>query len=118
MNDLMKLEEQGWKALSSEENVAKEFYGSILTDDAVMLFPAGMSIEGKENILRSIGSQPWKSFQLQAPRVISLSEGAAVIVYKVTAQREDSKQYVALISSTYALHEGKWKLVLHQQTPV
>jgi hypothetical protein len=118
MNDLMKLEEQGWKALSSEENVAKEFYSSVLTDSAVMVFPGGMLIEGKEKILKSIGSQPWKSFQFEASRVISLSENAAVIVYRVTAQREGSKQYAAIISSAYTLHEGKWKLVLHQQTPV
>lgn len=118
MQDLVKLEEQGWQALSSKGDAAKKFYGSLLTDDAIMVFPDGMLIEGREKILESMGAQPWKSFQMEEPHVISLAENAGVIVYRVTAQREGSNTYVALISSTYALREGKWKLVVHQQTPV
>ncbi|ARV62450.1 hypothetical protein BZZ01_30885 [Nostocales cyanobacterium HT-58-2] len=118
MQELVKLEEQGWQALSSKGDAAKKFYGSLLTEDAIMIFPSGMLVEGREKILESIGAQPWKSFQMKEPHWILLSEKAAVIVYRVTAQREGSNIYVALISSTYALREGKWKLVVHQQTPI
>ncbi|WP_397443288.1 MULTISPECIES: DUF4440 domain-containing protein [unclassified Phormidium] len=96
----------------------QKVYNSVLRDDAVMLFPGGMIIEGKEKILQSLAAQPWKSFQIEEPRVISLSERAEVLVYRVTARREGSEPYVALINSTYTLSGGVWELVLHQQTPV
>lgn len=57
MQDLVKLEEQGWQALSSKGDAAKKFYGSLLTDDAIMVFPDGMLIEGREKILESMGAQ-------------------------------------------------------------
>lgn len=118
MQDLIEIEEQGWQALSTDVEASKKFYSSVLRDDAVMLFSGGMIIEGKEKILQSLAAQPWKSFQIEEPRVISLSEGAEVLIYRVTAQREGSEPYVALINSTYELSGGMWKLVLHQQTPV
>ena len=117
MQDLIDLEEQGWQALSTDVEASKTFYSSVLRDDAVMLFPGGMIIEGREKILQSLAAQPWKSFQIEEPR-ISLSESAEVLVYRVTAQRENSEPYVALINSTYEISGGMWKLVLHQQTPV
>lgn len=118
MQDLIKLERQGWQALSSEGDAGKRFYNSILHDDAMMLFAGGMRIDGKQKILESLAAQPWKSFEVEEPKSLTLSENVKILVYKVTAQREGSEPYVALISSTYTFSEGKWKLVLHQQTPV
>jgi len=118
MQDLIELEEQGWRALSSEGEASKKFYRAVLHDDAIMLFPGGMFIDGKEKILESLAAQPWKSFQIEEKQVISLAENAGVLVYRVTAQREGRAPYVALISSTYVLSDETWKLVLHQQTPV
>jgi hypothetical protein len=97
---------------------SKKFYSSLLRDDAVMLFPGGMLIDGREKILKSLAAQPWKSFQIEEPRVILLSESAGVLIYRVSAQREDSDPYVAFINSTYVLSDGMWKLVFHQQTLV
>jgi hypothetical protein len=118
MQHLLELEEQGWQALSSDGESGKRFYSSVLRDDAVMLFPGGMLIEGKGNILESLAAVPWKSFLIEEPRVIPLSESAGVLVYRVTAQREVGAPYTALISSTYVRQGGTWKLVVHQQTPV
>ena len=109
--DLLQLEEQGWRALSLEGNAGKKFYSSLLADDAVMLFPGGMFIWGKEEILRSIGSQPWRTFQIEEAQVIPLSESSSSVAYKVTAQREGGDPYTALVSSTYSLQQGDWKLV-------
>jgi hypothetical protein len=118
MKELIELEERGWQALSSEGDASKRFYNSVLRHDAIMLFPGGLIVEGKQKILNSLGEQPWKSFQIESPQLISLSKDAGVVVYRVTAQREGSEPYFALVSSTYALTDGKWKLVIHQQTPV
>ncbi len=116
MRELIELEERGWRALSTEGDASKKFYESVLREDAVMLFPGGLRIEGRAQILASLGSQPWKSFRMENSRVIRLSADAAVVVYKVYAEREGSPPYVALISSTYA-RDQSWRLALHQQTP-
>jgi ketosteroid isomerase-like protein len=118
MHELARIEEQGWKALSSAGDAAREFYGSLLADDALMLFPGGLLIEGKEPILGSMGDRPWKSFRLEDLRVLPLSEEVGVVVYRVMAEREGRDTYEALISSTYARRGGEWTLVVHQQTPV
>ena len=118
MKDLIELEEGGWQALSSEVDAGRQFYSAVLRDDAIMLFPGGMILDGKQRILDSLSSQPWKSFQIEDPIVHLLSEDVGTLVYRVTAQREESNPYKALISSTYARTDGKWKLVVHQQTPV
>lgn len=116
MRELIELEEQGWRALATVGDAGKKFYASVLRQDAVMLFPGGMRIEGRERILESLGAQPWESFQLEDPKVVQLTEQAAVVVYKATARRKGSEPYTALISSTY-VRGATWQLVLHQQTP-
>ena len=116
MHDLIELEEQGWRALSTEGDAGKKFYASVLREDAVMLFPGGMRIAGRERIVQSLGVQPWKSFRIENPEVVTLSPNVATLVYTARAQREGSEPYVALISSTYVRDDG-WQLVIHQQTP-
>lgn len=118
MQHLLQLEEQGSQALSLSQGFARKFYNDVLRDDAVMVFPGGLILCGKENILADIGGQPWKGFCIQDAQVIALSETAGVVVYKVTAQREAGVPYVALISSTYIEVNETWKLVMHQQTLV
>lgn len=118
MQNLIELETQGWEALSKSREAAQEFYRSLLTDDAIMVFPGGILLRGKDEILESIGSQPWKSFQFEEIQTISLAENAGAVIYKVTARREGSATYIALISSLYVLRDGDWKLALHQQTTI
>ena len=116
MRELIDLEEQGWRALSTQGDAGRTFYATVLREDAVMLFPGGMRIEGRAKILESLGAQPWQSFQIQNPQFLQLSTNVAALLYKVTAQRADSPPYTALISSTY-VRDKSWQLVLHQQTP-
>jgi hypothetical protein len=66
MDELLELEQKGWKSLSSDGDAGRRFYASVLRHDAVMLFPGGMHIEGREKILESLVSstyvreQTWK----------------------------------------------------------
>lgn len=114
--DLIEFEHRGWDALSSNPEAAKEFYSSVLADDAQMLFPGQMRLVGKSEILEMMGGPPWQSFEISEAQVLGLSDTAAAVTYKVTAQREEAAPYRALICSTYALRAGVWKLVIHQQT--
>ena len=116
MQEIIELEERGWRALATGGDAGRIFYASVLREDAVMLFPGGLCIEGRERILESLGSQPWESYRIEDMRIIRLADGVATVVYKATAQRQGSPLYRALISSTY-VREGGWKLVHHQQTP-
>jgi hypothetical protein len=116
MHELIELEEQGWRALSTDGDAGKKFYASILREDAAMLFSGGMRIIGRERVLQSLNAQPWNSFRIENVQVVSLSTNATTLVYTVTAQRKGSEPYVALISSTYVRAET-WQLVVHQQTP-
>lgn len=114
--ELIELEECGWRALATEGDAARKFYAALLREDAVMFFPGGLRIGGRDRILESLGTQPWKSFQIEAPHVVSLTSDAAVLAYSVAAQREVGAPYRALVTSTYVRAEGAWRLVVHQQT--
>lgn len=116
MEALVELEERGWRALAADGAAARAFYASVLREDAVMLFPGGLRIEGRDRILESLGTRPWESFRIEDAKVIRLTSGAATVVYKAIAKRQDSPPYVALISSTYVFDQD-WKLAVHQQTP-
>jgi hypothetical protein len=116
MDEVLELEKAGWQALSTGGDAGKRFYERVLRDDAVMLFPGGMRIVGKDQILDSLGTQPWASFEIQDPDLIELSPHARALVYRVIARREGSPLYEALITSIYTSDGGLWKLILHQQT--
>ena len=117
VKELIELEERGWRALSSGGNAATEYYDALLAADAVMIFPGGMMVRGKNQILDTMGGQPWQWFELQDQQVVTLSADTYAVIYKAAAQRSGSEVYRALISSIYVLTEGQWELVLHQQSP-
>lgn len=117
MRELIELEQQGWKALSTEGDAGKQFYASVLREDAIMLFPGGIFIDGRENILQSLGSQPWATFEIENPKVLALTSNAGTVAYRLTAHRKGNPPYVAQVSSTY-VRDDDWRLVVHQQTPV
>ena len=116
MHELLDLEEQGWRALSTPGPTARQFYSGLLRADAVMLFPGGLRIAGREGILESLGTQPWDSFHLDRASVLALGPDSAVVVYEVRARRAETS-YAALASSTYA-RDTQWRLVMYQQTPM
>jgi hypothetical protein len=117
LEQFLALETQGWRALSSSADAGVEFYSQILRNDALMLFPGGMLVNGKEAILHSFGAQPWRSFQIEDARLLELTEASVALVYRVTAEREGQDPYIALVSSTYVRTGQNWKLAVHQQTP-
>ena len=116
-NELIELEERGWRALASDPRTASEFYEQILDDTVVMLLPGGMRLTDRAAIVASMGGQPWASYRLEEPRVHRLTDAAAVVTYGVVAQRDGSPPYSALMTSTYVRRDDGWKLAVHQQTP-
>jgi hypothetical protein len=115
---LVQLEEESWNALSSGGDTARAFFERFLDDNVVMLFPGGMEMHDRDAILESIGDQPWSWFKIESTHVLVLSETAAILTYRATAQREGDEQYEALVSSGYRNTGGAWRMCFHQQTPV
>lgn len=118
MNDLLVLETHGWQALATSAEAGRKFYATVLQEDAVMVFPGGLLLRGKEEILKSFAAQPWESFDIQEPAVTSVTGQVKILFYRVKAQRKDSPPYQAWISSTYVHGPGGWRLFFHQHTPL
>ena len=115
-DELLALETDGWRALSSDSATATRFYGRVLDDHVVMLLPGAMRLTDRDAILRSMGGAPWTSFELDDPAVVDLGEDGALVVYGVVAVR-DATEYSALVSSAYVRRDGSWRMAFHQQTP-
>jgi len=114
---LLALERRRWWALSTEGGAARGFYGALLRQDAVMLLPGGLRLEGRDAILASLDPPPWDWSRVVGVRVVELGREAAVVMYRVVAARAAGDDaYEALVSTTYVRDDG-WKLVVHQQTP-
>ena len=112
---LLELERGAWSALATE-GAAGPFYDEVLADDVLMLLPGGLVLDDREQVVKSMDGPPWDSFELADERVVPLGPDAAVVAYRATASRGGT-DYEALFNSTYVREHGRWRLVLHQQTP-
>lgn len=114
-DDLVALEEEGWRALASPDPVG--WWAGRLDDGARMVFPGFVAT--REQALQAMADAlPWSWFRLDDVQVLPLGDDAAVVVYDAAAQREGQPEYRALMSSTWVRRAGEWRLALHQQTPV
>ncbi len=112
----LELERAAWQALATE-GAAAGFFAEVLADDVLILMPGGMVIDDRDAVVASMGGPPWSSFELSDERIVSPTDDCTVVAYRARARRGDH-DYEALIASTYARHDGAWKLAVHQHTPV
>lgn len=112
---LLALEEEGWRALSSDRGA--EYFGELLTVHSLMVFPG--IVLSKDRALEEIPkAPPWAEFCIDDPRVVRLTEHSAVLTYRATARRAGEPEYHALMSSVYVENGGSYKMAFHQQTPL
>jgi ketosteroid isomerase-like protein len=112
-HEIEQLERQGWEALSGSSGAA--FYEDLMADDGLMVF-AGLTLDKPATIRAIAGERPWSRFQLEDVRVIEAGD-TGVVTYRATSQRGDEDEYRARMSSVYARADGRWRLLLHQQSP-
>lgn len=116
LTQLMNLERQGWHSLTRSEG--GDFYGRLMTDDAVMILVNGMVLD-RDTIAGSLNdSPPWDSFELTDERLVPVSDDVAALVYRATASRAGEEPFVALMTSVYRLVDGEPRLALYQQTTI
>src|SRR5690625_7718695 len=82
------LERRGWEALSSDPQSATAFYGEVLDDDVRMLFPGGLLLTDREEILRTMGGPPWEACQLSGLEVLRPVPEPAGVGYGGDAARQ------------------------------
>ena len=115
--DVVRLEEEGWRALARGGWAARDFYDEVLDERVVMLLPGGRVLDDRETILHSLSGPRWEFYNLDQLLVLEPADGVAVVVYAVSASRPGQPCYRAEVSSTYVQRPDGWKLALHQQTP-
>jgi hypothetical protein len=114
--ELEELERRGWDSLC--EGTAADFYGSIMTEDGVMVLANGMTMD-HDDVVEALRAAPtWDRYEIADVRVVAIEPDAAALVYKGTAYRGDGDPVVAVMSSVYRRNGDGWKLALYQQTPI
>ena len=108
---LLELERKFWRAAGDAD-----FYRGRFADDGRCVF--GFGILDKEATIASMAAaSPWTGVEFTDVSVVTLAPGAAVLTYAATANREGQEEYEATVTSVYAVRDGEWQLVTHQQTP-
>ncbi len=117
LQTLVALEHQAWQALS--QGTGADFYERTLTPDALMVFPFGL-LDREATIASLHDAPPWTSYQIDDPRVITLTDASAVLTYTATAQRADDAPYLARMTTVFVREPGSddWLTAFHQQTPI
>ncbi len=114
---LLDLETRGWESLC--HGTGGDFYGGLMTDDAVMVLANGMVMD-RIAVVESLGqAPPWSSYEISNERVIRNGSDSACLVYVGTARRDgEQPAFVAVMSSVYRRQDDGWRLSLYQQTPI
>ncbi len=116
LQELEALERAGWDALCTGAGAA--FYADLMTDDAVMVLAHGQAM-GRDEVAASLAEAPaWERYELTDLTAVPAGPGAATLVYRATAQRAGTPAFTALMTSTYARRDGRWRLTVYTQTPV
>ena len=111
--ELQDLEHEGWEALCGPGGAG--FYETVMAPDGVMVFP-GMVMDRATSLETMRSVTPWSRFELRDISVVADGD-VGLVTYLATATRGDEPAYEATMSSVYVRRDGKWRLLLHQQSP-
>ncbi|WP_235940711.1 nuclear transport factor 2 family protein [Paramicrobacterium fandaimingii] len=113
-DNILALEHRGWQSLC--DGTGDAFYGSIMTDDGVMVLAGGFALD-RAGVVASLADAPrWDRFAITDERVIAVRDEVRTLVYTGTAARGSEPEFRALMCSTYVRLNGEWRLALYQQT--
>jgi hypothetical protein len=117
LEELLEIEHRGWGSLC--DSTGADFYGSIMTDDGVMVLAHGVAMD-REAVVASLNeAPPWRTYQISDARLVEAGDDTAVVVYTGRAYRDGAEPaFEGLMSSVYVRHGGGWKLALYQQTAI
>lgn len=114
--DLLALEHRGWDSLC--DGTGADFYGALMTADAVMVLAHGFVLDRDQVRASLADAPPWSSYAIEDPRLVPVGQGAAALVYRARAVREDEPPFVAWMTSVYDVTGPTPRLSVYQQTPI
>jgi hypothetical protein len=114
-DELLDLERAGWNSLC--DSTGAEFYADVMLADAVMVLANGMVMD-RDTVVDALSqSPPWRAYEIEDVRVITVDADTAILVYTGIAYRDgDDPAFTGAMSSVYHRVDGTWKLALYQQT--
>ena len=113
---ILELERSGWQSLC--DGTGDEFYGSIMTEDGRMVLANG-AVMTRSDVAEALRqAPPWKSFDIDDPRITAIADDVVVLVYTGTGHRDEGDSISAVMSSVYVRGSTGWKLAHYQQTPL
>jgi Domain of unknown function (DUF4440) len=116
-DELLDLERRGWESLTTQ--TGDEFYGGLMTAEAVMVLANGHVMSRDEVVEALEQAPPWSSFELMDATVVPVGDGSAALVYRATAHRDaETSPFECVMTSVYVAGSDGWRLALYQQTPV
>lgn len=114
MDALLAAEKAGWASLM--ESRGGDFYGALMTPEAVMILADG-SILDRDAIIANLNDAPaWDDVNLSDERVVPAGSDAAALVYRARAIRRGQPAFEALMTSVYCRTGDTVRLSLYQQT--
>ncbi|MGW0250664.1 nuclear transport factor 2 family protein [Nocardia goodfellowii] len=115
LKELLDIERQGWDALC--DSTGASFYGELMTDDALMILANGMVLD-RAGVVESLrAAPPWRAYEIQDPRLVDVGADSKVLVYLGVGYRDAAEPaFRGVMSSTYVLTAGGWRLACYQQT--
>lgn len=112
---LQEIEEASWQSLV--DGTGRAHFKALVSDDVVVLGP-GFGVASREAALDQLSGDTWAWFRVRAPQVVEISDDVAAITYRVLARRDFDAEHQAVVSSTYRVIDGSWRLVLRHETPM
>ncbi|MBF6125943.1 nuclear transport factor 2 family protein [Nocardia brasiliensis] len=117
LNELLAVERKGWDSLC--DSTGADFYGALMTGDAVMVLANGMILDRPGVVAALRDSPPWRTYEIRDPRLVDVGVHSKILVYTGLAYRDaDTPAFTGLMSSVYLRAGGEWKLALYQQTEI
>ena len=114
--ELLELEHQGWSSLC--DGTGADFYGRLMTPDAVMVLAHGLAMD-REAVIASLNdAPPWQAYDISDERLVEVDADTAALIYTGRASRGSEDHFHALMSTVYTRCDGQWRLALYQQTPI
>ena len=111
-DELLELERGFWDSAGNGE-----YYQEHMAADGLCVLPVGV-LDKKATVAAIAQADPWHDFEFTEVTTLDLGDDEAALCYRAEASRDDGEGYLALTSSVYTRIRGKWKLALHQQTPL
>ena len=113
---LVEIEQAGWQALV--DGTGRAHFRALVDDQVVVVLGPRFGVVTGEAALDQLSGEMWSWFRVRAPQVVAITDDVATITYRVIARRDFDAEHQAVVASTYRLVDGRWRLVVHQQTPM